>query len=121
MVHLHKVRSHVGIKGNEVADKLAKNGAKLPMAPTNNDPIHIFHPSPHFLHSKIFRTGPICNLDTFLPLLYKDRLLNKIIPSHPSLQKWAHNDQLDHTLSNLFWTHPLISPSQITQTIKFRT
>jgi ribonuclease HI len=117
---LLKVRSHVGIFGNEKADKLAKIGVAKPPEAIHGNLMHIYHPFPHYLHSKTFRTGPIRNLDMHLLLLHKHQLQHRIIPKQPSVQKWTSNDALDHTLSNAFWKDPKISQTHISQILKFR-
>ena len=61
------MRSHMYIQHNHIVKRLAQYGATKPQALTNGDPIHVFHPSPHFLHKITLRTCPIRNHSFELP------------------------------------------------------
>jgi hypothetical protein len=66
-VHIHKVRAHTGIKGNEIADTLANERTnKENFTPTPH--IHIAHATPYWLTSCPTATGDgaIRNLHTFI-------------------------------------------------------
>jgi ribonuclease HI len=48
-LHIHKVKAHKGIQGNEEANKLAKQGAEKETLPIE-EIYHNTHTSPHWLH-----------------------------------------------------------------------
>jgi hypothetical protein len=67
LVHIHKVHAHTGIKGNEIVDTLANEGANKEK-PTPTPHIHIAHATPYWLTSCPTATGDgaIRNLHTFI-------------------------------------------------------
>ena len=67
MIHIHKVRAHTCICGNEIADTLANEGTPKEK-PDTTPHIHIAHTTPYWLASCPTTThdGAIRNLSTFL-------------------------------------------------------
>ena len=47
--------------------------------------------------------------------------LDTISDNFPNIEKWTGNNNIDNKLSTNFWKNPIISDSQITCLIKFRT
>ena len=69
---LHKVRTHINIPGNEFADKLAKDGTKLPHCNPHHE-YEYAHPTLYYLHKDTWPSmddtpykGPIRHLDSYL-------------------------------------------------------
>ena len=60
---------------------------RIPRKPLKATPFTFDHPYPHYLHNKHFWKGPICNLDTQIPLSYKQHLIQEVTPRHPPLHK----------------------------------
>ena len=67
IIHIHKVRAHTCIIGNEIADTLANKGTHKEK-PSPTPQIRIAHPTPYWLVSCPTTThnGAIRNLSTFL-------------------------------------------------------
>jgi hypothetical protein len=55
MIHIHKVRAHTGISGNEIADTLANEGT-LKDKPDETPHIHIAHATPYWLSTSPMAT-----------------------------------------------------------------
>jgi ribonuclease HI len=119
---LHKVRAHTNIKGNEEANKLAKEGSKIDLE--NDMPIQ-----PHEnAHSTPFwwcrdddhpYKGPIRHLKTYLKKVEKESN-EELAKTFNNINKWVNDPHIDKKISNNFWTNPTITDAQITQLLKFR-
>jgi thiol-disulfide isomerase/thioredoxin len=108
--HLHKVRVHTNIIGNEEVDKLAKEGSKIVLV--SDIP---FHP---YKSAHPYR-GPIRHLKPYLEKLEKEAN-EKLAKTFDNINKWVNNPLIDNKISNNFWTNPTVTNSQITQLLKFR-
>ena len=121
MIHIHKVRAHTGISGNEMADILANEGT-LKEKPDNTPHIHIAHSIPYWLASSPTTTheGAIRNLHTFITKEHENREIALAKQKFPHVDKWLSNDQINQKLSNHFWKGDKVPDTQVTQTLKFR-
>src|ERR1700738_2077621 len=121
MVHIHKVREHTVISGNEMADTLANMGT-LKDKPDTTPRIHIARTTPYWLASCPTGThdGAIRNLRTFITKEHENRECALAIQKYPYVDKWISNKQINQKLSNHFWKSKQIPDTQITQTLKFR-
>ena len=120
-IHIHKVRAHSGIIGNEIADTLANEGTlKAKSSPTPH--IHIAHQTPYWLASCPIAThdGAIRNLSTFITKEHETRETTLVKHKFPYVDKWLSNDQINQKLSNHFWKSDKVTDAQITQTLKFK-
>jgi ribonuclease HI len=123
---LHKVRAHINIPGNEFADKLTKDGTKLP----HRNPHHEYeyaHPTPYYLHKNTWPfmdntpyKGPIRHLDPYLQKYYKHHNFQILANSFPNITKWTTDTNIDLPTSTNFWSHPAVTDSQKTCLLKFR-
>ena len=120
-IHIHKVRAHSCITGNEIADTLANEGT-LMEKPTNTPHIHIAHTTPYWLASCPTTThdGAIRNLHSFITKERKNHEIGMAITKFPYVDKWLSNTQINQKLSNHFWKNDNVTNAQITQTIKSR-
>jgi hypothetical protein len=120
--HLHKVRAHTNILGNEEADKLAKEGSKIILvSDTPYQPYESAHSTPYWWcrdDDHPYR-GPIRHLKSYLEKLEKEENENTA-KSFDNINKWINNPLIDNKISNDFWTNPTVTDSQITQLLKFR-
>jgi ribonuclease HI len=125
VLYIHKVKAHKDIAGNEEADRLAKIGAKEEDIPIT-EAHHNAHISPYWLHRAIPKQhgkpskDPIRNFQKFL----KDSELEQqkeLATKFTYIDKWVNNKEMDLEDSNDFWDNKLITDSQITQLLKFRT
>ena len=121
MIHIHKVRAHTRISGNEIADTLANVGTlkdKLDKTPH----IHIAHATPNWLATSPMAThdGAIRNLHTFIMKDHENRETTSARQKFPYVDKWLSNEQINQKLSNHFWKDDKVPGTQITQTLKFR-
>ena len=121
MVHIHKVRAHTGISGNEMADTLANMGT-LQDKPDITPRIHIARTTPYWLASCPTGThdGAIRNLHTFITKEHENRECALAIQKYPYVNKWISNEQIHQKLSNHFWKSKQVPDTQITQTLKLR-
>ena len=120
-VHIHKVRAHTGIKGNEIAYTLANERTnKEKLTPTPH--IHIAHTTPYWLTScpTATRDGAIRNLHTFITKAHDQQEVRLAQHIHLYVDKWLSNNQINQKLSNHFWKNNKITYAQITQTLKFQ-
>jgi len=119
--HIHKVRAHTGIIGNEIADTLANEGTTKEK-PTSTPHIHIAHATPYWLAScpTATRDEAIRNLHTFITKTHDYQGVRIAQHKYPYVDKWLSNDQINQKLSNHFWKNNKISDAQITQILKFR-
>ena len=120
-IHIHKVRAHTGITGNELADALANEGTNLEK-PEQTPHIHIARPTPYWLASCPTGThdGAIRNLRKFITKEHDNRETTIARNKFPYVDKWVSNTQINQKLSNHFWKNDQIPDTQITQTLKFR-
>jgi ribonuclease HI len=103
-----KVKAHANIDGNEKADKLAKDGNKLP----DKSPIHPYekaHPTPYYFHrdewSSMDQTpdkGPIRHLKPYLQKYEKEYSLQEFAWNFPNIDKWTSDTTTDKKTSNTF-------------------
>jgi hypothetical protein len=120
--HLHKVRAHTNIIGNEEVDKLAKEGSKIVLV--SDIPFHPYksaHSTPYWWcrdDDHLYR-GPIRHLKPYLEKLEKEAN-EKLAKTFDNINKWVNNPLIDNKISNNFWTNPTVTNSQITQLLKFR-
>ena len=121
LIHIHKVRAHTGITGNEIADTLANEGA-LKEKHADTPHIHIAHATPYWLAScpTATRDGAIRNLHTFVIKEHNYREVRTTQHKYPYVEKWLSNDQIHQKLSNHLWKNNQITDAQITQILKFR-
>jgi hypothetical protein len=120
--HLHKVRAHTNILGNEEANKLAKEGSKIILvSDIPYQPYESAHSTPYWWcrdDDHPYR-GPIRHLKSYLEKLEKEEN-EKTAKSFDNINKWINNPLIDNKISNDFWTNPTVTGSQITQLLKFR-
>jgi hypothetical protein len=122
ITHLHKVRAHTNIIGNEEADKLAKEGSKIILV--SDIPFHP-HEDAHSTSYWWCRDddypfkGPIRHLKSYLEKLEKEEN-EELAKTLDNINKWINNPLIDNKISNNFWTNPTITDAQITQLLKFR-
>ena len=121
MIHIHKVRAHTGISGNEIADTLANEGT-LKDKPNETPHIHIAHATPYWLSTSPTAThdGAIRNLHTFITKDHEARETALAKRNFTYVDKWLSNEHINQKLSNHFWKDDKIPDTQITQTLKFR-
>ena len=121
LIHIHKVRAHTDIRGNEIADTLANEGATKEK-PTNTPHIHIAHATPYWLASYPIATrdGAITNIHKFIIKEHDNREKAIAQRKFPYVEKWLINEKINKKLSNHFWKNKTITDAQITQTLKFR-
>jgi ribonuclease HI len=118
--HLHKVRAHTNILGNEEADKLAKEGSKIVLV--SDIPFHPHqsaHSTPYWWcreDDHPYR-GPIQHLKSYLEKLEKEEN-DKLAKTFDNINKWVNNPLIDNNISNNFWNNPIVTDSQITQLLK---
>ena len=103
MIHIHKVRAHTDISGNEMADTLANMGA-LQDKPDTTPRIHIARTTPYWLASCPTGThdGAIRNLHTFITKEHKNRECASANQKYPHINKWISNKQINQNLFNHF-------------------
>jgi hypothetical protein len=103
LVHIHKVRAHTGIKGNEIADTLANEGTNKEK-PTPTPHIHIAHVTPYWLTScpTATRDGAIRNLHSFITKAHDQQELRMAQHKHLYVDKWLSNDQINQKFTNHF-------------------
>jgi hypothetical protein len=120
LIHIHKVRAHTGIKGNEIADTLANEGTNKEK-PTPTPHIHIAQATPYWLAScpTATRDGAIRNLHIFVTKTHDQQEVRMAQHKHPYVDKWLSNDQIHQKLSNHFWKNNKITDAQITY-VKFK-
>ena len=115
--HLHKIGAHTNIIANEGAYKLAKEGSKIVLA---SDLSYHPHESAHSIPYWCCRDddhpfrGPIRHLKSYFKKLEKKEN-EKISKSFDNIKKWINNPLIDNKISNIFWTNPTVTNSQITQ------
>jgi hypothetical protein len=120
-IHIHKVRAHLGITGNGLADELANEGTtkeKLERTPH----IHIARPTPYWLANYPTTThdGDIRNLRTFITKEHGNLETSIAKSKFSYVDKRLSNTQINQKLSNHFWHNDKITETQITQTLKFQ-
>jgi ribonuclease HI len=91
-VHIHKVRAHTGIAGNELADELANEGTTKEK-PEATPRIHIAHSTPYWLASFPTTTQDraIRNLRTFITKEHGKNETNLAKHKFPYVDKWPSN------------------------------
>ena len=96
LIHIHKVRAHTGIRGNEEADILANEGT-LKEKPTNTPHIHVAHATPYWLASCPTTThnGAIRNIHKFIIKEHNNRKMAVAQRKFPYLEKWLANEQIN--------------------------
>jgi hypothetical protein len=116
ILHIHNIRAHLGIIGNEITYTLA-NEWTLKDKPDKTPHIHIAHTTPYWLANCPTAThdGAIQNLRTTIIKEHGTREAATTKNKFPNDNKWLSNDQINHKLSNHFWKN-----IQISQTLKFR-
>ena len=121
MIHIHKVRSHTGISGNEIADTLANEGT-LKDKPEDTPHIHIAHAIIYWLATSPTATHDeaIRNLHTFIVKEHENRETTLAKQKFPYVAKWLANEEINQKLSNHFWKNDKTPNTQITQTLKLR-
>lgn len=106
-IHMHKVRAHTGIQGNEMADKLANDGTlkDKPSHTPHTPHIQIAHSTPYWLASSPTAThdGAIHNLHTFITKEHNTREATSIRHKFSYVDKWLSNTQMNQKLSNYLW------------------
>ena len=120
-IHIHKVRAHSSIIGNEIANTLANEGT-LKDKPHNTPHIHIAHRTPYWLANcpTVTDDGALCNLRTTIWKEHGNREAAIAKNKFPHIDKWLSSDQINHKLSNHFWKNEKVIHAQISQTLKFR-
>ena len=103
MIHIHKVRAHTCISGNEIADTLANKGT-LKEKPDMTPHIHIAHTVPYWLASWPTTThdGAIRNLCTFITKTHENHEAAFAKRKFPYVDKWLSSEQINQKLSNHF-------------------
>jgi hypothetical protein len=103
LIHIHKVRAHIGILGNEKTDMLANEGT-LKEKPTPTSHIHIAHTTPYWLASCPTTThdGAIRNIHKFIIKEHKNHEMAIAQRKFPYVEKWLTNEHINHKLSNHF-------------------
>ena len=103
MVHIHKVRAHTCISGNEMADILANMGT-LKDKPNTTPWIHIARTTPYWLASCPTGThdGAIRNLRTFITKEHENRECALAIQKYPYVNKWISNEQINQNFPTTF-------------------
>jgi ribonuclease HI len=106
-----KIKAHANIAGNKHADKLAKDGNKLP----DRSPLHPYekaHPIPYYFHRNHWPSmeetpekGPIRHLQPYLQKHENKYSLKYIAQHFPNISKWTNNSTIDNDTSNTFWSH----------------
>ena len=121
LIHIHKVRAHTGIVGNEKADTLANEGT-LKEKPIATPHVHLAHASPYWLASYPIAThdGAIRNIHKFIIKAHDNHKVVNAQHKFPYVEKWLTNKQINQKLSNHLWEDKKIPDAQITQTLKFR-
>ena len=125
---ISKVRAHFKIKGNEIANTLAKEGRfkqhYYPTLPHEHAYATPYYLQKNFWKGNLIRTpykGPIKHFQRYLIKYdYEYHLLSKA-EVFPSINKLTHNENIHNKLSNNFWNNPHISEAQIKQLLKFQT
>jgi hypothetical protein len=121
-----KVKAHVNIQGNESADKLAKQGTKLPHRLPQSPHEHAYS-TPYHLHKDTWPDmdqtpykGPISHLLPYITQHDKTHNLELVAQNFPNIFKWTNDPNIDPATSTNFWTHPSITDPQRTCILKFR-
>ena len=122
ITHLHKVKAHTNIIGNEEADKLAKEGSKIILVSViPYQPYESAHSTPYWWYRDNDHPikGPIRHLNSYLKKLEQEEN-EELAKTFDNINKWINNPLIDNKISNNFWTNPTITNAQITQHLKFR-
>ena len=127
LITISIVKAHSNIKGNEIADQLAKEGRYKQHYPLALPHEHA-HSIPYYLQknywkgsmAKIPYKGPIQHLQRYLIKYDQEYHFEATTEQFPSISKWTHNKHIHNELSNNFWNNPKISKAQIKQLLKFR-
>jgi len=124
---IYKVKAHININGNEQADQLAKNGAKKRYRFAAKS-YEFAHTTPFFFQKDIWPgpnkrpdKGPVRCLQTYLIKHDRENNLKILAEQFPNISKWTTNPDIDNDISNNFWSNPVITDSQKTSLLKFRT
>ena len=123
----YKVKAHINIEGNEQADRLAKIGARKKYFFASK-PYEHAHTTP-FYFKKDIQPGPMkcpdkghvrC-LQTYLTKYDQEKNIAIMTNQFPNINKWTPNPNIYNELSNNFWHNPMITDTQKTNILKFRT
>ena len=103
LIHIHKVRAHTCITGNEKANTLANEGT-LKEIPSATPHMHLAHATPYWLANCPTAThdGAIRNIHKFILKAHDNR---EAITAHnifPYIEKWLNTKQINQKLSNHF-------------------
>jgi hypothetical protein len=103
-----KVKAHANIHGNESADKLAKQGTKLPHRLPQAPHEHAYS-TPYHLHKGTWPgmdqtpyKGPIRHLLPYITQYDKMHNLELIAQNFPNISKWTHDPNIDLDTSTNF-------------------
>ena len=122
IIHLHKIRAHTNIIGNEEVDKFAKEGSKITLvSDIPYQPYESAHSTPYWWCRDDDHPikGPIRHLKSYLKRLEHDEN-EELAKTFENINKWINNPLIDNKISNNFWINPTITDAQITQFLKFR-
>jgi surface antigen len=124
---IYKVKAHAKIDGNEQADQLAKQGTKKRYRFAAKT-YEYAHTTPYYFQKDKWHgpnkrpdKGPVRCLKTYITKHNRDNNLKTMSEQFPNISKWTMNPDIDNAISNNFWTNPIITYSQKTCILKFRT
>jgi ribonuclease HI len=107
--YLYKVRAHTNIRGNEEANKLAKERSKIVLvSDIPYQPHESAHSTPYWWcrdDDHPYR-GPIRHLKSYLEKLEKEENEN-LAKTFDNINKWVNNPLIDNKISNNLWTNPM--------------
>jgi hypothetical protein len=124
---ISKVKAHTDIEGNEQADLLANNGAKMRYKYATKS-YEFAHTTPFFFQkytwpgpNKQPDKGPVRCLQTYITKHDRETTLKIMAERFSNISKWTMNPDIDNDISNKFWSTPTITNSQKTSILKPRT
>jgi hypothetical protein len=103
-----KIKAHAYIQGNEFADRLVKQGTKIPHRLPQFSYEHAY-PTPYHSHKDTWPgmdqapyKSPIRHLQPYLLKYDKMHNLVLIAQNFPNINKWTNDTNIDHVTSTNF-------------------